>query len=221
MTNPSQMTNNTRDLCADISSDFLNEYATSARQAAEQAMKSLDTANNWGLTLSLAILGILASMLGSPLLKGGAVTDIERVLLLVIVAAALPMLVHFGIRAAKSYINIVRFAKLEREALKCNLRLEDGSDDALRSAIIKYHLKWKSPIGRFTILKKVVFEFGFSYEILIIMFCFYAASRGLAFAECLAILLLALFVSGAELWNFSVSPYIRDPELDDESQKIS
>ena len=204
---------------AELSPDFLSAYATSTREAAEQAMKSLDTATNWALTLSL---GILASVLNSSLIKGSALIGSEHLLLLSIVAAGYPMLTHFGIRAAKCYINIVRFAKLEREALKCNLLLEDGSPEVFKAALTTYHLNWKSPIRPWRIFMKVLLEFGFAYLFAIISFSFYFVSRGLKDDSNLPLIgALTLIPVLVELGIFSHSPYIKDPEPDHHSGKLS
>ncbi|MHB8744520.1 MAG: hypothetical protein ACYC9L_15555 [Sulfuricaulis sp.] len=198
--------------------EFLNAYATSAREAAEQAVKSLDTSINWALTLTL---GILAFVVNSSVERGGFAAN-KGVLLLAITAAGFPMLLHFGIRAAKNYINTVRFAKLEREALKCNLLLENGSPKTFTTALTHYHLCWKSPIGPCRIILKVLFEFGFSYLFALLMCTFWFISREIQNESYLRLtVVLAIIPMLIEVRIFSHSPYIKDYAPDENARKLS
>ena len=137
---------------------MLNVYANSTRQAAEQSLKSLDASINWALTLTLAE---LAFVVNEVIVKGAASVD-ERILDLVLAAIGLggAMCFHFSIRAAKNYLNLIRFSKLEREAIRCNFKIGSYSVEHLMRAIQSYHIEWRSPLGLRVIAKKVLFEFG-------------------------------------------------------------
>lgn len=196
---------------------FLNAYVGSTRQAAEQSLKSLDASINWALTSTL---GVLAFVINAFVIKGSAEPD-DRGFLMAILGTSLAMLVHFAIRASKNYLNIVRFAKLEREALKCSLKLEGSTADQLRTTVLKYHIDWASPLGIGSITRKVLFEFGFMYMLAFVGFMFWFVAQGsnpekqwiwivVALATTIAVLI--------EILIFSHSPYIKHIELDHDVQ---
>ena len=131
------------------------------------------------------------------------------------------MIVHFAIRSAKNYLNIVRFAKLEREALKCNLKINSGSPKNFLDAVEKYHISWRSPLAVSTIVKKVIFEFGFLYIFGFVCFMYWVVARALPDEKIWNswIVFLAVALSSSiEIGMFSHSPYIRDPAPDHDSQ---
>jgi hypothetical protein len=85
--------------------------------------------------------------------KGPSTTSLTFALLLV--GGAASILVHFGIRMTKAYINIIRFAAIERICLQ--YMLDDSEADSEQSSrsqykiiektISEYHINWKSPIS--------------------------------------------------------------------------
>lgn len=202
-----------------IAEPFLTAYASSSRQAAEQALKSLDSSTSWAVTFTL---GILAFAINATVVSPN-VTSAGRLLVLAIVSMGFPMLVHFGIRAAKSYINIVRFAKLEREALKCCLQIEDGSAENLIKSLQLYHLAWRSPINRGRIVFKVLFEFGFFYLIAFLIVLAYFIVRDIPdlWQSWLVFVLLTVIAILLEVLNFSHSPYIKETVPDGDSTTLS
>lgn len=203
---------------AHVTDAFLNAYASSCRNAAEQALKSLDSAINWALTLTLSL---LAFVVNAGVIKGLPNPE-AALLLLVVIATGFPMLVHFSIRAAKNYLNVIRFAKLEREALKCNLRIEGESKSEFLAALHNYHVGWKGPIGASRIVGKVLFEFGFFYLLAIVGGMFWYIARNVNESVYWVLVLVSAFVPIlVELSIFSHSPYIKDGVPDSDARKLS
>jgi hypothetical protein len=201
----------------DPSDAFLNAYIGSTRQAAEQSLKSLDASINWALTSTL---GVLAFVINAFVIKGSAEPD-DRGFLMAILGTSLAMLVHFAIRASKNYLNIVRFAKLERETLKCTLRFKGATSDHLRKIVFKYHVNWASPLGIGTITRKVLFEFGFMYMLAFVSFMFWFVAQGSSPDKHWVWIVVALVTTIAvlvEVLIFSHSPYIKHIELDGDVQ---
>lgn len=201
-----------------VTDAFLNAYASSCRNAAEQALKSLDSAINWALTLTLAL---LAFVVNTGVIKELPNTQ-AALLLLVVIATGFPMLVHFGIRAAKNYLNVIRFAKLEREALKCNLSIEGESKSRFLVAVHNYHVGWKGPIRASRIAGKVLFEFGFFYLLALAGGMFWYVARNVNESVYWVLVLVSAFVPILiEISIFSHSPYIKDSVPDADAGKLS
>jgi hypothetical protein len=200
-----------------LTDQFLNAYASSTRQAAEQSLKSLDTSTNWALT---ATLGIIAFVVNALVIKSPVNLETCE-LLLIILGVGFCMLAHFGVRAGKCYLNVIRFAKLEREALLLNLRLESQTADSVLDAIEKYHISWRSPLYPSVILRKVLFELGFLYLAIFMGIAYWFVSDLLPAAKswiCAVVLLVSAMVISIELTIFSRSPYIAKPAPNEDAE---
>lgn len=197
----------------EISESVVCAYISSMREAAEQSLKSLDSSINWALTSTMATLAFSISAIIENVRMDGDVIGF----LLSILGVCISMQFHFAIRSAKNYLNILRFSKLEREAVKYAFKTEGADLSKLKTAIIEYHIEWKSPVTLGCVAKKVVFEFGFFYTAMIstMLFIFIAVKLPIEkFYEPIIILLLVIMGSICELFMFSHSPYIRSIRLD-------
>lgn len=193
----------------------LLSYLNLTRQAAEAALTNLNSSINWALTLIIGVIAFVAqSISGSP-------SDNILALALLILAVSLLMLVHFGVRTAKSYLNLLRFSLLEAATLR---HLLDGNNKAapIRNSIKLYHLQWHRPITNGRIISKILFEFGFFY-LFIIITCLYGYIVNLLWlkeSNAVIVVLITfsvpIFIS-IELLIFANSPYIQNRNLDSET----
>jgi uncharacterized membrane protein len=197
----------------EISEAFVLSYVEITRDAAEQALKSLDSSINWAVTVTLAV---AAFVINAVVRNQNLVAD-DLTVLIAVLSVTFCIVWHFSIRTAKSYLNLVRFAKLEREALKCRLQLEVTGGAQLREMIEKYHVSWISPLPEWKIVTKVLFEFGYIYLLFFILLLSWFAARQLppekwyvgGFAMILVLVALIL-----ELFQFSHSPYLKNVQPD-------
>ena len=154
--------------------DVVGAYLNSTRQAAEAALASLNTAVNWSLTLTLGVMAFTIQFIFSENATGFPTLFFS----LLILAVTMAMIAHFAIRTAKGYINVVRFAALERAALaQIMISSSIPLDEKLRSYtnfaefVQTYHMLWKSPVSLPVVFRKVLFEFGYLYHGLLFWLC--------------------------------------------------
>lgn len=188
----------------------LNAYANTARQAAEQSLKSLDMAVNWALTMTLAV---LAFTLNLSVVMADSLKVHQRLELLMIIALCACILNHFSIRAAKSYLNVVRFSKLEREAVRLNLEIKPFSPTRFKKVVATYHLEWRSPLKGKTILRKILFELGFFYLALFLGILYIYVAKEVLSVEASKVICITAAIPLmclAELVSFVRSPYMKD-----------
>jgi len=168
-------------------------------------MSYLHTTLNWGVTVLLGGGVFIMSRTSFPDL-----TSYHGGLIMLIV------LVHFGVRTAKAYLNVMRWTSLEKHVL--NAAISDESEwEQILGKIKDYHCLWISPLALKSVAWKVLFELGFFYLFLItILLIFYTLINvGLGYltvTELAITLLLVVF----EIWLGLVrSSYMRQVSRDD------
>lgn len=196
---------------------FCGNYLASMRSAAEASLAALNTSVNWMLTLSLALAAVVAnSAIGANATPG------SRIFAFFVLAGSLPVITHFAIRVTKSYINVVRFAALERSVLAY---LTDNSIQMsqLVEVVREHHMSWKSPISIRTMVGKLFFELGFLYPFLaLILAAGYLASILWAVSACVVVAAAgtAALVASFEIGNFLNSSYAREVKIDETAQRL-
>ncbi len=196
---------------------FLGNYLASTRAAAESSLAALNSSVNWALTLSLA----LAAITVNALFIVPAFLHRELLVFLLLVAS-LPVMIHLGIRITKSYINVVRFAALERGVLSY-LTEPDSKFNGLLAMINDHHIKWRSPIPIRTMVRKIFMEFGVAYPAIgIIGAVFYLAPYAWADRPvfCVAATAVAVVASIIEVCTFSRSAYGREVLVDPKATSL-
>ena len=196
---------------------FSGNYLAAMRSAAEASLAALNTSVNWMLTLSLALAAVVAnSAIGADATPG------SRRFAFFVLAGSFPVITHFAIRVTKSYINVVRFAALERAMLTY---LTDNSMQMsqLVEVVREYHMSWKSPIAIRTMLGKLFFELGFLYPFLaLLLSAGYLGSILWTDSSCVvaAAAATAVLVACFEIGTFLKSSYAREVKIDETAQRL-
>ncbi|MCJ7448353.1 MAG: hypothetical protein MUO72_11745 [Bacteroidales bacterium] len=78
---------------------------------------------------------------------------------------ALPITLHFGVRTAKAYINVMRWSSIQRHVQIHIMNNPPDECDFLRviEIIEKYHTHWVSPLARIDVIYKTLLEMGYGY----------------------------------------------------------
>lgn len=168
-------------------------------------MSYLHTTLNWAVTVLLGGGVFITSRASFPDL-----TSYQGGLIMLIV------LVHFGVRTAKAYLNVMRWTSLEKHIL--NAVISDEAEwQRILGKINDYHCLWISPLTLKSIVWKVMFELGFFYLFLItvLLICYTLVNVGpgyLTLTELAITLLLVVF----EIWlGLLRSAYMRQVSRDD------
>lgn len=180
-------------------------YYGTLTEEISHALDQLHQATNWGITLITA--GVVALLARSPF---GSYPTLAAVLGLAILNA------HFMNRALKGYLNVIRFGLIQK-AILAEANNSGGvagapSFKASALAIQTYHVQWRSPLQRRSVLVKGLTELGFGYIYLGLAALFAAAlwngARVEGFWAWLGISLTAI-VLVFEVVSFWRSPYMR------------
>ncbi|MFI7075141.1 hypothetical protein [Micromonospora sediminicola] len=188
---------------------FETSYLESLATEKTASLAELQNATTWGLTIittgTLFILGRsqfpdFLSLLG--------------LLVLTVLAT------HFTTRAAKGYINVVRWSLIQRTLLAA---LADGSKNssAFQQALRTYHLGWSLPLRRRDVIWKALVELGFGYIFVLlvgaVVYCLVVLHPGLRHFLALAAAVLLIFF---DLVVFANSPYMQRPVPHAEARRL-
>jgi hypothetical protein len=171
----------------------------------EQITNSLDylhNAINWGLVV---LSGTLVVVLTNVPYRD--TTTLPALLVILVLC------VHFFCRTARAYINVIRFSLVHRAITNRVLSINALSSEIDPvEAIRTYIVQWKLPLRRVDVFRKVLFELGYGYPIVIditlIVYVIVTAGPRLAawFLVGIAVVLISV-----ELTVFVKSPYMRNP----------
>jgi len=181
----------------------MNVYLPMLGQEKASALDQLHNATNWGLTLTTTAFLLAVSKQGFP--------DLVSLYILIV---ALLMCVHFYTRTLKGYINVVRWALLQRVIVEKRLQKNTiGSEDVasdLAILIDNYHVKWRLPLRRSDVFIKGLFELGYGYILgITLATTIYTVTRvAMGFAEWVGVL-IALATISFELVLLRRSPYMQ------------
>ena len=207
---------------------FFGWYIQSARQSAEASLSNLNGSVNWALTITLAI----AAFVMQFIMRTDPVKPSDALFSLGILSITLSVIAHFGIRTAKNYINLIRFAALERKGLEAQILHVNASSSPqdynerlsqLLNTIREYHIEWKSPVSKKKIFIKILFEFGFSYLILFLSAIYIYIATFIPIGQYPFVYLFVFAVAIAlliELLIFSNSPYVRFISIDEIAERL-
>lgn len=191
---------NTEPMPVTIDNNWLTTvYFSTLSQEKASALDQLHNATNWGLTLvSTAYLLAITKQ------------DFPDTLSLYILLVTLLMGFHFFTRTLKGYINVIRWALLQRVVLEKQLHQNSLSLDNIANLIELYHIKWSLPLRRSDVIIKGLFDLGFGYILsiglgTIIYACF---NMCMIWVDWVGIL-VALLTIGLELILFFRSPYMK------------
>ncbi len=171
------------------------------------SLGELQNATTWSLTI----------LTGAAVVVG-LQQDFPNSVSMVGLSAIFVLGTHFGVRAAKGYINVIRWAHIQRRILGA-VTGEVSKDDVFE-AIETYHIKWKSPITRWDLIRKCLFELGYFY----ILFGLMAAIAFGFFSSTVSnasrlVVIIAVGLASYEVSVFFDSAYM-DVEPDDEARKL-
>jgi hypothetical protein len=207
--------------------DVVGAYLNSTRQAAEAALASSNTAVNWSLTLTLGVMAFTIQFI-----LPNASSELPTLFFtLLVLAVTIAMIAHFAIRTAKGYINVVRFAALERAALaQVMMSSSIPLDEKLQSYtnfanfVQTYHMLWKSPVSLQVVFRKVLFEFGYLYHVALLATAFGYVTY-LSGSKQLPAAIIVLFLLGIviifEISRFLASAYGRYVNIDALSEDLA
>lgn len=212
--------NNESVMSATLTGSDRISIASTCRQAAEAALGQMNNSVNWSMTLSLAVAGFVAQLIFA---NSQGVTNVLLLALIIMMLVSTAVLVNFFDRTAKSYINVIRFALVERAALREAFSIDHGNKITLNTAVLEYQVNWKNPLKISTIVQKVLWQFGFIYWFLIqAVLTLYLVSQltntnhGWIFAAVVGAWLIIIVV---EIMMYRTSPYTRTALVDHDAMK--
>ena len=191
------------------------EYHSFLTEAVSASLQYLHSTITWSLTITSAGLGLIISQKSFPDFK----SYIFSLALLLIIC-------HFFVRAGKAYINVVRYAAIQRyiiyHKLNCSPNNCSNGLQPIDYYIKRYHLEWRCPLNRKTVVIKLITEFGFLYF-------FSIAILGLIYVICkiqhsdltISIGIVVGIISFYEIYNgLFLSPYMRETDVDNLAEKF-
>lgn len=131
----------------------IETYLPLLSEERSSSLVELHSATTWTLTLVSGAVLVVALQPGFP--------NTRSVIALI---AVFVVGVHFALRAAKGYINVIRWAHIQRTIL--SLAAASGTVSQARRAIHDYHIGWQSPLKPRDVLMKCLFELGYGYILL-------------------------------------------------------
>ncbi len=192
------------------------EYHSFLSEAVSASLQYLHSTITWSITITSAGVGFILAQKTFPDPK----SYLFSLALLVIIS-------HFFVRSGKAYINVIRYAAIQRyiisKKLDCKANLcSPDNFESLKYYIKRYHLEWSCPLKRTTVLTKLLTEFGFLY---FFIFNFgllgYIISKIQHSNTTIAIGLLAIIACYLEIYcGLLLSPYMRDIEVDKLAEKF-
>jgi hypothetical protein len=137
----------------DRSQAWLSEtYYAGLTEKLNASIEYLHSAIAWSITLTVAGVSVILTQARFPN---------ERSLVLGVMLSL--FLNHFGVRAAKGYLNVVRFAAIQRRLTAWQLSRSEGDLNRLIEHIRSLDLAWCSPVRKRVVLYKIIFECGYGY----------------------------------------------------------
>lgn len=174
-----------------------NTYYKNLPQQIVISMNYLHTTVNWTITL---LVGTVVTLFIRSDLSPEAATSVLSVLIVVTS--------HFFIRAGKAYISLMQWSTIDRLITTSFYTRDVGPASR---AIRLYHTEWASPVTKWTVTYKLLFELGFIY--------FYSAIYGVLLysignksvpAGLIVLFAACHIISALEIWlGLFRSPYMR------------
>lgn len=188
----------------------LMAFSANCRQATEASLAQLNNSVNWAMTLTLAVSGFIIQ---SVLTADAPYTDFKLLVLIGLELLGFALLANFFARTAKSYLNVIRFSLVERQALRACFEIS-GSIYRLTHDTEEYYVEWGNPISIKRTIQKVLLEFGFVYWFLInialtVYLCTMVSCNSATYVYVgvpLSWLIIILF----EKWVFGLSAYAKN-----------
>jgi len=189
-----------------VDEDWLySTYFSSLSTMASTNVQYLNTTVAWSLSLTTGGFALVFSRKNFP--------DLTSVFILCLL---LLVLTHFFVRSCKAYTNMMRFTVLQKELLDTKLNVDEATAKKLHAMVgmlNMYHVDWRSPLSRGSILKKSLFELGFLYYAVFVigLLTWTLHSIGL---PCEGILISGATISVALIEiisTFTRSPYFKAP----------
>lgn len=188
---------------------LISEYYSSLTRKINASLTYLHHTITWALTITIAGIGWIITGNDFPNEKGMLLS----LILLIFIS-------HFFVRAGKAYINVVRYASLQRRITYNKLGIHEslGANNisALTQHILSLDLEWSSPLRATTVIKKLLTEFGFGY-----FFVFTASITIYSLIKIPIILINFAFLKGTIIiiileivFGLIHSPYLRKVEVD-------
>lgn len=178
------------------------------------AMAYLHQSNTWQIT-------IFSGALFSCFVQD----SFPSVVTLLIASVALVSTANFLTRSAKAYLNIVRWSTIERAILHL-MTCDDVNETEILTekaweAVEIYHINWSSPLNRRDVLVKVMFEFGYFFQIAALLFVMSASLLNGCDIVGISIFVGMIFLSMAEIFfGFWRSPYFAKIQSDETTKSL-
>jgi hypothetical protein len=170
-------------------------------------MSYLHNAHNWALTILVGGVVVLTAR-----------TSFPDYLSLAALSVLLLVLIHFAVRTAKAYVNVMRWGTLERQIIRAKLTQATLVDwGVVVNKIEQLHCAWSSPLPLHDVAYKVLFELGFFYFLIVVvaLIAYCLIDLGLSIITC-APCLLSLSFAAIEVYIGMVrSPYFARISPDD------
>lgn len=195
-----------------MNKEFWLAYLPANKASTEASIANMNSAINWALTL---VIGFAAFVAQALLSNQKALTREIGLVLLAMTGLAILMTTHFAVRAAKSYLNVVRFSLVERVMISALASGHPSSQTGMSSVedtYCQYVRDWKSPLPRIVVFRKVMFELGFFWLLLMLAFVYFSVWKSIP-ADKMGLEILALLATFVgifiELLIFRQSAYLR------------
>lgn len=184
-------------------------YFSSMTDKINASLDYLHSTITWSITVATAGVGLITAQATYP--------DMLSMLLSLLL---LILLTHFFARAGKAYMNVVRYAAIQRRLTYWILSVAtpDGEHQAvsdIRDCITYLDLEWRSPVRPATVLRKLLLECGFAYLYMGVfgLVCFTAVGIN-TLASYLAALAALLLIVLEVRYGLLRSPYLRATAID-------
>lgn len=200
-----------------IKTEFIAPYLSDLNGQVNGSISYLNQTISWQIAIFIG--GSLAS---------SAFQSADRYYSLFIAISLLAITLHNGARAAKAYINVIRFSVLRRSVVKLIVDRPEGDEFLyeienidVAKKIQLFDIEWHSPISRKAIVYKVLIELGFVYQLLIILAILaYISITKFLVLEQISILGITLAIFGILLLELFRSPYLRKVSIDSEAEQL-
>lgn len=185
----------------DLGTWLVTDYFAQLTVLLDSSMTYLHTTQNWCITTLL----------------GGAIFVLSRqtfpdqtsafISILLLVAT-----LHFAIRSAKAYVNVMRYSTLQKHILNFVLQSGDAlTEKQLIASVHMHHYGWVCPLKRRHIATKILFELGFAYfgGIVVALCAVTLVANPLEWHTWLAIGVASVAIAIEVLFGVVRSPYFR------------
>jgi hypothetical protein len=191
-----------------IPNDWLRTlYYPTLDTAIGTAYSYMHTTVNWTISLSSAVVLFISTRTTFP----------DETSWVALCVAAM-LVSHFASRTAKGYINVLRWAAIQRIILR---GICDTIDESAASAVMVYHIKWISPVHFRTVIGKLLFELGFVYLYAgIVALLFYTAPHVKGTTPIIALTGVTVVAIVVEFVSLRFSPYLRHVDVDAETRHL-